>query len=213
MSGPPGGVPPDSARGLIGLGPLVGGMPGGMIGGAPRPASVTAAASAAALHVGGLAALHGGASPGAGAPLELPDLQRATVAALENVIRRAEAAPAAEALPPPPQPGYGATPPPPPPGVWRAAPAAPAPTARAPIESSGWPAAERDLAQRIGDGLDSLIVARLRRRGTTGWIAIVALFGITVPIILLRQSFDVRLRIVLSALTFLFWLGLVQDLG
>jgi hypothetical protein len=42
---------------------------------------------------------------------------------------------------------------------------------------------------------------------------IVALFGLTGPIILLRQSFDVRLRLVLAALTFFFWLGLVQDIG
>lgn len=209
VSGPPGGVPPPSARGLIGLGPLPGGPPGGLIGGAERPLSIAAAASAAAIHAGGLAPLPGGAAPGAGAPPALPDIQGAAMPALENVIR--------QALPPPPPPGSGSAPPPPP-GLWRAAPARPVPAPPARLDRSGWPGAavvpeERDLAQRVGDVLHEQIVDRLRRRGTAGWIAIVALFGITVPIILLRQSFDVRLRIVLSLLTFLFWLGLVQDLG
>jgi hypothetical protein len=70
---------------------------------------------------------------------------------------------------------------------------------------------ERDLAQRIGDRLYPL-VERLRE-SRLSWVAVIALFGITVPIILLRQEFDVRVRLVLAAVTFLFWLGLIQDIA
>jgi hypothetical protein len=128
-----------------------------------------------------------------------------------------------EALPPVPAPGSGTSPPArvaagvwrgPPPRDWHPAPRPlPAPP---PLERSGWPGAaivpqQRDLAQRVGDRLYP-IVERLRD-SRLSWVAVVALFGITVPIILLRQSFDVRLRLGLAALTFLFWLGLIQDIG
>jgi hypothetical protein len=121
------------------------------------------------------------------------------------------AAPTAwSALPPAPPPGSGAASPVA--GVWRAPPPAPA---GGQIDRSGWhdayAAQDRDLAQRIGDGLHPL-VERLQRK-PVGWVIIVVLFGLVVPIILLRRSFDVRLRLVLSALVFIFWLGLIQDVG
>ena len=69
---------------------------------------------------------------------------------------------------------------------------------------------ERDSAQRIGDALYPL-VARIRE-SRAGIFGVVALFGITVPIILLRQRFDVRARVILAFLTFWFWIGLLGEL-
>jgi hypothetical protein len=163
--------------------------------------------------------------------LALPDLQGVARAAMERVVERAEAAPATapapaaqaaaaptlpevphtatvvfRALPPAPPPGSGTAPPVP--GVWRAP--APPPPGWAPAPRAEVAPEERDLAQRIGDRLYPL-VERLRD-SRLSWFAVVALFGITVPIIVLRQSFDVRVRLVLSAVTFFFWLGLIQDI-
>ena len=102
-------------------------------------------------------------------------------------------------------------PPPPPPG-WQPQPRVPA---RAPLDRSSWPGAEvvrgeRDTAQRIGDRLYPL-VERIRD-SRAGWVGVIALAGITVPIILLRQDFDVRLRLVLSFFTVIFWLQLLSEL-
>ena len=108
------------------------------------------------------------------------------------------------------------------PGVWRAPPPAWSPPgwqsqARppAPVDRTAWPGAqvvpgERDAAQRIGDRLYPL-VQRIRD-SRAGWVGVIALFGITLPIILLRQRFDVRLRLVLSAVAALFWLDLLAGL-
>lgn len=171
----------------------------------------------------------GGALPGAGVmPLALPDLNAAARSALESVVERApeparlppapETAPIGSQTPhvAPAQVGWGALPPPPPavahqggavPGVW---------VPPAPLDRRSWPGAvavpeERDLAQRAGDRLYPL-VERIRD-SRIGWVGVVALFGLTVPIILLRQRFDVRARLILAALVFLFWVGLIQDLG
>ena len=216
ISGPPGGVAPPALAPLTLLAPLPGAMQAGGL--APPPAG-------AGGRPGGAMPLAGTPSylPGAGAPLALPDLAAATRQALESVVEQAQpaatvthaphaGAPRVDwaALPPAPAPGSGTAPPPP--GLWRGPPPAPS---GGQIDRAGWHdaqvAKDRDLAQRIGDGLYGPI-RRLRQK-PIGWIVIVALFGLTVPIILLRQSFDARLRLVLAALTFLFWLGLVQDIG
>jgi hypothetical protein len=69
---------------------------------------------------------------------------------------------------------------------------------------------ERDAAQRIGDSLYPLVV-RLRE-SRLSWIAVIALFGITLPIVLLRQRFDVRLRVILALIVFGSWVQLVRGL-
>ena len=236
IAAPPGGVAPQALAPLTLLAPLPGAMQAGGL--APPPAGA-GVRPGGAMPVAGTPSYLPGAggspvSPGAGAPLALPDLQAVARQALESVVERAEAAPARAAspaqptlpigaqtphvatapvnraaLPPAPAPGFGAAPPAP--GVWRAP---PPPAAGGQIDRTGWHdavvAQDRDLAQRIGDGLYPLV--RRLRESKLGWVGVVALFGITVPIILLRQSFDWRLRVVLSGFTFLFWIGLIQDI-
>ena len=199
----------------------------------------------------------GGALPGAGVPLALPDLHGVARAAIESVVRegpadarpahgpavidlaqRARAAlqssgsiegqwgapieatelsghigyqtPHVAPAPPPAQPGAQL----PAPGVWgpptrRPAPLPPPP---GPRPRDAWPEVpgERDLAQRFGDRLYPL-VERIRD-SRAGWIGVVLLFGITVPIILLRQDFDPRARLIASFVVFFIWLSLLPDL-
>ena len=133
------------------------------------------------------------------------------------------------ALPPAPAPGSGTRPPapgsrtaPPAPGVWAApgprptwAPA-PRPLPPAPLDRQAWPGAEvvpeeRDLGQRVGDRLYPF-VERIKD-SRLGWVGVVALFGLTVPIMLLRQRGDVRVRLILGAFMFFVWIGLIQDLA
>ena len=107
-------------------------------------------------------------------------------------------APAGALVPPPPPPPRALVPPPPPPR--------PRPWLPGPVVPT-----ERDAAQRIGDRFYPL-VERIRE-SKVGWFGVAALFGLTLPIILLRQSFDVRLRLAFAALAFLSWIALIQDLG
>lgn len=193
ISGPPGGVAPQALAPLTLLAPLPGAMQAGGL--APPPAG-------AGTCPGGAMPLAGTPSylPGAAPAIALPDLAAAARQALEGVVAEAHPAPPPVAKPAPAVPG-----------VWRPPP--PQPTGGQ-IDRTGWhdayAAQDRDLAQRVGDRLYPL-VERLRE-SRLSWLAVVALFGITVPIILLRQSFDARLRVVLAAFTFLFWVGLLQDI-
>ena len=123
----------------------------------------------------------GGGVPGEGMQLPPPDL---------NATREASV----EALVP--------TPPPPPPPPIGSGTAPPRVRAAAATE-------ERDRAQQVGDRFYPL-VERVRD-SRAGWVGLVVLFGLVVPIVLLRQSFDVRLRIWLAGLTFLVWAALVRS--
>jgi hypothetical protein len=224
-----------------------------------------------------MAASPGGALPGAGVPLALPDLQGAARAAMASVVERAPAPSPAPTRGPAPTPAYGPsvvelaerareelsrrgmvegdrgapivdtaptgaighqtphvapaptpdpqpppmlgrTPlrvPPPPPGwapLQHAARRLPAPR----VDTSSWPGGEvgpreRDAAQRVGDALYPLV--RRVRDSRLGIVGVIALFGITVPIILLRQSFDVRARIVGGIVVFWFWIALLSEIG
>jgi hypothetical protein len=116
--------------------------------------------------------------------------------------------------PPGPPPGVWRAPPPPAPGWYSPRAAPPAPPAPPPDRSS-WPGAkampgERDTAQRVGDALYPFVEWLRESRG--GWFAVAALFGITVPIILLRQGFGVRSRLTLSFIVAFVWLQLLQEL-
>jgi hypothetical protein len=91
--------------------------------------------------------------------------------------------------------------------------AAPEPAQR--LDRSAWPGAQevlrdRDFGQRVGDALYPFV--RWIRESRAGWVGVIALFGITLPIMLLRQDFDVRVRLVLGFFTFWFWIGLVAEL-
>jgi hypothetical protein len=68
---------------------------------------------------------------------------------------------------------------------------------------------DRDAAQRIGDSL--YFVVELIKGRRLGWLWLVALFGITLPIFLLRQRFEIRLRVLLSLVSFVVWLQLVLN--
>jgi hypothetical protein len=83
------------------------------------------------------------------------------------------------------------------------------------LDRSSWPGAEvvprdRDTAQRVGDALYPLV--RWLRDSRLGWFGVIALFGITLPIILLREDFDVRLRLVLGFFSVIFWIQLLSEL-
>ncbi len=99
-------------------------------------------------------------------------------------------------------------PPPPPPPGWAPQPQVPRPPGR--TAWSQLPHGPRDAAQRFGDRLYPL-VERIRE-SRAGWVGVVALFGITVPIILLRKGFDVRARVALSLFIAIFWFQLVSEL-
>lgn len=263
---PPGGMPggpaPPMAIGMPGGPPaaMAIGAPGGLVGPpgglappplaplAPPPLPLLPAYRAGpwvqethkSAHYPGpppLGGAPGGALPGAGVPLALPDLHGVARRAIESVVeqaperpapRPAPAAPAQESLPIGSQTphvaaapvGWEALPPPPPPGasahpehvpgVWRRPARRRARAPRRALEVPTIHEDERDLAQRIGDGLYPLV--EWVRDSRAGWIGVVLLFGLTAPIILLRQRFDVRLRLVLAAVVFFFWIGLIQDL-
>ena len=123
--------------------------------------------------------------------------------------------------PPPPR-GPGPPPPPPPRAAWPApanwAPPPPPPPrgrARARIDTSAWPGAEvvpreRDSAQRIADAAYPLY-QRLTSN-PAGIVTAVLLFGLTVPVLILRQRWDLRWRIGLSLLVTYIWLSVVGNL-
>jgi hypothetical protein len=130
---------------------------------------------------------------------------------------------APERLPPPPPPGSGSVPPPPPAqvvdpaGAWRGPPPLPAPPrpARPRIDRSSWPGAqvvprERDQAQRIGDAVYPLYQRLTDSK--LGVVIAIALFGLVVPVLVLRQTWDVRLRIVASLLVTYMWVIIVASL-
>ncbi len=84
------------------------------------------------------------------------------------------------------------------------------------IDTSAWPGAEvvpreRDMAQHIGDTLYPLV--RRIQDSRAGIVGVIALFGITVPIILLRQSIDVRARIAVGIIAFCLWITLLSEIG
>jgi hypothetical protein len=157
--------------------------------------------------------------PGAGAPVALPDLGAMARDALAAVtVEPAETGPPpptrTAAIPPPP-PRTAAIPPPPPPlppairpRALPPPPAAPVPSAT-PRRIAARPGG-RDLAQRIGDALYPLLEPAGRNYKAAFVVA--ALFGLTVPIVLLRKSFDVRVRLGLSFVVFWIWLSLVVAL-
>ena len=68
----------------------------------------------------------------------------------------------------------------------------------------------RDTAQQIGDRLYPLV--EWIRESRAGWVGVIALFGITVPIMLLRQDFDVRTRLGLSVLAAFIWFRVLSAL-
>jgi hypothetical protein len=101
----------------------------------------------------------------------------------------------------------------PPPPAWRQPPRAAPPAP--PLDRSNWSGAqavagERDSAQRVGDALYPFVEWLRDSRG--GWFAVVALFGITGPIMLLRQDFKVAWRLWLSLFTVIIWVQLLQEL-
>jgi hypothetical protein len=69
---------------------------------------------------------------------------------------------------------------------------------------------ERDLAQRAGDFLFPLVAPA--RESYRAAFVVVLLFGLTLPIVLLRQSFDVRWRLGLSVAAFWAWASLINAL-
>ena len=209
---------------------------------APLPASRTGAApdllelAQRARVVAEAAAARNRSAPGGAIGSQTPHVAPAPArqAALPAVAARSAPELPAPGLPAPhgPPPGVWAGPPPgvwagPPPGVWAGPPpgvwvgppprdwrplgAPPGP----PLDRRSWAGAaavprQRDAVQRVGDALYPL-VERIRE-SRAGWVGVVALFGITVPIILLRQSFDVRWRLILSFLTVIFWIQLFSEL-
>ena len=107
----------------------------------------------------------------------------------------------------PQQPGWQGPPP-----AWQRQPA-PQPAKR--LDRSSRPGAEpvlrnRDRGQRIGDALYPFV--RWLRESRAGWVGVIALFGITLPIMLLRQDFDVRLRLVIGFFSFIFWIQFLSEL-
>jgi hypothetical protein len=79
------------------------------------------------------------------------------------------------------------------------------------VDTSTWPGAEaiprgRDSAQRFSDALYPLYQRMVSR--PAGVIAAVALFGLVLPILILRQSWDVRWRVGLSLLVGWIWLAI-----
>jgi hypothetical protein len=182
-----------------------------------------------------------GPVPGGAAPLGLPDLQAVGRAAMADVLEGdAAQAAARERLPDlielarqarihapasggAPVEAAGSTTAPadvrfvapaqtgPVPGLWRA-PAPPPPPAPRSVDVAGRRVGPRtrDAAQRIGDRLYPLVERIRESRGGLFWV--IALFGITVPIILLRQEFDVRVRLALGFFTAALWFQLVSDL-
>jgi hypothetical protein len=97
-------------------------------------------------------------------------------------------------LPPPPATGRAPMPPPPPPAA---------------IARSERPVAPRDAAQRVGDAMYPL-VQRLREK-PIGWIGLILLWGVVLPILLLRARFDIRARVGLAIVIFLIWMDFVSD--
>jgi hypothetical protein len=69
---------------------------------------------------------------------------------------------------------------------------------------------ERDAAQRVGDALYPFV--EWLRDSRAGWFGVAALFGITGPIILLRQNFKVAWRLWLSLFVAIIWVQLLQEL-
>jgi hypothetical protein len=223
MSGPPGGLAAPPLAPLTLLAPLPGAMQSGPLaiaGGGLPGAAVPMAAAPGGAAPATLSGAPGGAFPGAGAPLALPDLNAAARTAMERVMERApEAPPAAPAAqtaipglwgPPPGARTHRYTPPPPPPALHPPPGLHPGAPFQGQARRAEVVTGERDLAQRAGDALYPL-VERIRE-SRAGWIGVVALFGLTVPIVLLRQRFDVRVRLILSGLVFLLWFGLIMDL-
>ena len=96
--------------------------------------------------------------------------------------------------------------PPPPAGGWR-----PAPPPRRParLDTGSWPGAEvvrrsRDPAQRLGDMAYPLL--RKLVRHPAGVFTAIALFGLVVPVLIMRQSWGGRSRFGFSVLVFYVWL-------
>jgi hypothetical protein len=208
--GPPGGLLPPVAPFAAGLGAMAA---------PPMPLAAPASARPEAVL------------PGGGPPLGMPDLQAVGRAAMAEVLEgqraalaardrlpdlidvadrtrtQAQAAGAAPAVgglppPPPPPPGSGHAPPPPPP-------------ARQRVDRSTWPGAqvvprERDRAQRIADAAYPLYQRLTDNK--LGVVIAIALFGLIVPILVLRQSWDVRWRIVLSLLVTYIWVSIAANL-
>jgi hypothetical protein len=193
MSGSPGGLAAPPLAPLTLLAPLPGAMQAGAL--AIAGGGLAGAAVPMAARVGGPAApapfssAPGGGVPGEGMQLPLPEGQ----APAQGVV-----------------PGLWG---PPAPAPRHLAPAPPRrPVAPAPRERDVWPGVvpERDLAQRAGDRLYPLVESI--RDSRAGWIGVLLLFGLTGPIVLLRLRIDVRVRLVLAALVFFMWLGLISDL-
>lgn len=66
---------------------------------------------------------------------------------------------------------------------------------------------QRDGAQRLGDALFPP-VAFLNRIGI-GWIVLIAGWGISLPIVILRASWSLGLRVGLALLLFVMWVGVI----
>ena len=213
---PLGGVPVGA---MPGTAPAMGGPPGGAV--APGGAPPLGLPDLQAVGRAAMADVLEGTAAQTAARERLPDLveqaDQARIAAQASGALPAGAvahapevavsatAPAGVRYLPPGQTG-------PVPGVWRAPPPAWSqpgwqPQARPPAHVLP---GERDTAQRIGDRLYPL-VERIRD-SRAGWMGVIALFGITVPIILLRQRFDVRGRLVLAFFAAIFWLQLLSEL-
>jgi hypothetical protein len=184
----------------------------------PDPRQVTGAIGFQTPHVAPLTPVRAGGPVGQGLPLRqglapargLPPGRGLTPA---QASAPGQALAPRQGLPPaPPPPAAGVWRPPPPP-VWRHPPRQ-APPAQ-PLDRSSRPDAalvpgERDAAQRVGDALYPFVA--WLREGRSGWFGVAALFGITGPIVLLRQNFDVRLRLVLSFFVAIFWIQLLSGL-
>lgn len=233
MIGPPGGVfgPPGGLRAwtpppLVTPMPLMAPMPsaaqpgGSAPPGLPDLQAVGRAAMADVLEGNAAAAAARDRLPDL---IEVADRARSAAPASASAAARAAAATArtAAALPAP-SATTGAVP-----GVWRGPPPAwqqPQRTGQidrsswpgaGQIDRSSWPGAEvvprdRDRAQRVGDALYPFV--RWIRESRAGWVGVIALFGITLPIILLRQDFDARLRLLLGFFSFIFWIQFLSEL-
>ena len=182
-------------------------------------ARVVAAAAAARDRFAATGAIGSQTPHVAPAPTHRPPLPAAAGPAGAAAAPHA-APPAAWGQPQLPASGWGppaqAGPPPgvwvgPPPRDWRPVGSPPG----AALDRASWPGGavvpiQRDTAQRVGDALYPL-VERIRE-SRAGWVGVIALFGITVPIILLRQQFDVRLRLGVAFITLIFWIQLFSEL-
>lgn len=222
--GPPGGAAPQALAPLTLPAPLPGAMQAGVLtaplGGLPSAISSALAAPPPG-RVAPLGGAPGGALPGAGLPVAMPDLSGLARDAMARVME--DAGPGPEAPPvslvpsvsapqvdpfPPAAPALApwALPVPPPP---------PPPPPRARLAANTWPGAEpipaeRDTVQRVGDALYPLVVRV--RESRLGWFGVIALFGLTGPIVLMRQRFDSSLRLILALIVFAVWFQSLREL-